>query len=399
MAQESTPQITTYADWHVDVYMPEQDAIMGLAEITGYDSTTEELTRHPNMGENNEYHPNKRLELQLGVTGADIARVGASDVTSLTTDQYDEVLFGKGGAIAKTRVGLVGASIWADWKKMPEGQEKFAFDTARRYRSLAERFGIQFVQSGQAVSLNSTNVLLVLEGFNFADPDRYHQQVKDLVKAGVRSINPMYNSTNSLATQETGLTELGVAVLSELLTGGTYDSSTGKVVFSEERRPKVFIDLAHMSPKPREDTIRLAQKLHQETGERVPLVYTHGSFSDEIAKDRDFGGYGEIRGLRDFEAAILMENGWGLGLTFSRPFYQSLDDAVASIKRLYDQYGSVSNVVIGSDSGGTNPTWDIGANTPEGMANLREKLVGAGIPEEDVEGIYIGNALKIIGQK
>jgi microsomal dipeptidase-like Zn-dependent dipeptidase len=399
MIQEATSEITVYSDFHVDAFMPEQDAAMGLAEIKGYDTEQDDLIRFPDMGPNNEYHPNHRLELQLGVTTADLVRVGAKSITEVNKGQYDEILFAKQGAIIRTRRGLVGVSIWADWPHMPvEEQEAFVLETAKRYRDLKGKYGVTFVEAGQAISEADTNLFLVLEGLNFITADRYRSQVNELVGAGVRSVNLMYNRSNSLANSETGLTDLGIAVMSELMTGGTYDPSTNKVI-NPGQRPSVFVDLAHMTPEPRKDAVKLARDLQTQTGQKMPLIYTHGSFAKSMAGDPDFGSYGEIRGLRDDEVDTLIENSWGFGLTFSRPFFSSLDSAVSTVKALYDKHGHIKNVVIGSDSGGTNPTWDIGANTPEGMTRLRERFIMAGLTQEDVHGIYIGNALELIAQK
>ena len=332
---------------HDDVRMPWQDR--DKPEYSTYPQ------RHANIGEHGEFSALRRI-YQFGVTEDDLLQAGISDLRQMTESQYRNLV----GCAVEEQYGLIMSNIYDHWweKQEPE-MEKAIAGTAFMVEQWETNWGIHTIQRGQDVRGQATLALISIEGIHLLDGIKDPTQ-RDVDRAlgmlfmnGVRSFCLQYGRDTALATN--GLTELGRYTVTKLLKNG------------------LLVDLAHSLPKTRTDTLDLAEEL----GRGSQISYTHGAPSEAIAKDPDYAGLSEKRGLSDDEIKRIMRLDGIVGLGVSRPFFTSAEQLAETIDRLSQFQNGILSLAIGADFGGVSPSFLIGMNTPaEVVDKLGDLLVG-----------------------
>ncbi|MFA6099998.1 MAG: membrane dipeptidase [Patescibacteria group bacterium] len=358
------PEQPKLSSLHDDVRMPLQDR--NKADYDIYPN------RHPSVGERGEFSVLQRLS-QFGVTEDQLAAIGVDDLRKLTAEQYEALV----GEAVTEQYDLIVANAYDHWweRTTPQMMESI-LATTRMVEKWQEKWGIRIVERGQDVKDTGTSALISLEGLHLLEGIQ-EPTAKDaddalgkLFRAGIRSFGLQYGRNTALA--EDGLTTLGRYVVEKLLRNG------------------LLVDLAHSLPKTRTDILNLAEEI----GRGSQVSYTHGAPSETIAKDPEYGGMAEKRGLKDEEIQRIMRLGGIVGLGITRPFFTSIDQMTETLDRLAQFPNGLSSLAIGADFGGVSSAFMIGMATPnEVCAKLGDLLASRfKFSEADIQAILAKNA-------
>ncbi len=277
--------------------------------------------RMDDIGENFEHSVFYRVK-QFGITEQDLLQYGIKNPHSLDEREYDLLI----SEAARAQYDTLFASVFGHWDEIAsEKQMDFIRQVSKRYRS----WGLHLVGKGDALSSNSPNLVIALEG---GDAIRSLADVDQIYSDGIGCVAPQYNTNNAL-TEEGGLSDLGVRAVRKMLDNN------------------MIVDLAHALPRARQQIMDIAQKY-----ERGKLIaYTHGATSDDIAKDPSFGSIADKRGLSHTELQRLLRIGGIIGLGVTRPFFQSLEQIANRIDHICQHNAGPTQLALGTDFGGVPP--------------------------------------------
>jgi microsomal dipeptidase-like Zn-dependent dipeptidase len=177
---------------------------------------------------------------------------------------------------------------------------------------------------------------------------------------------------------ERGLSELGAAAVRAMV------------------RRRVLIDVAHMSSRALDETLRVLDEIDPER--KVPVIATHAGFRfgrQEYMLDTDAIGRiaarGGVIGLIFAEHQILD----GLQRRGTKTFEESFEILCRHIDRIREITGSHGHAAIGSDLDGFIKPTLAGLQTMADMKPLERALIDR-YGEADAELITSGNALRVL---
>lgn len=338
---------------HDDATMPFQEK-----DKPEYDADKGHPHRHESIGEKGEHSVVQRMK-QFGIAESDLTEMGIDNPALITAEKYDSLMV----EALKKYYDTIFVSIFNHWPEMPtQEQLRFIKEVSDRYKS----WGLNIVKKGDGVDNASTKLVIALEG---ADAIRQLSDVDEIIAHGVGSIGIQYNKPNALADVN-GLTDLGRQAVRKMLDKG------------------IIVDLAHSIPSTRKDIFEIAEK--DQKGNL--LAYTHGATVEDMAEDKDFGDYGKIRGLTQDEIKKIVKIGGVVGLSVTRPFFQSVEKIAERIDDVCQLENGPESLGIGSDFGGVAPVWEIGISKPEDMlviGRILEKRFG--YKEDSIQKILRAN--------
>ena len=173
------------------------------------------------------------------------------------------------------------ASLFRYWDNFQTSDAQV--NAIRNIAKYYKNWGIRLITRGQELDNEGPNMILSLEG---GDAITCTEDVQRLYDMGIRCITLQYGTNNSVADAH-GLTDVGKKVVKKM-----FDL-------------KMIVDIAHAFPITRQQILTLAESSHCS-----PLIsYTHGSMTEDIAKDDIFYSMAESRGMTKEEVLRLIRLG------------------------------------------------------------------------------------------
>lgn len=184
----------------------------------------------------------------------------------------------------------------------------------------------QIVRAEKDLDIPGLKTILHIEGLNTVTSQEELQRLTDLWQRGVRSIGPIYAHEETLgggnsADKNIGLQPLGEQVLLRAVQLG------------------MGIDLAHCNRKTKDDILNFLAK-----NESGSVAFTHGSLFNGNKKLRQ-------RTIEESQAKEIIKRGGIIGISVTKPFVSSADDAVEQIMTVAEM-SDFNGVGIGTDFGG-----------------------------------------------
>lgn len=219
-----------------------------------------------------------------------------------------------------------------------------------------------------ANSKSSLKIIPHLEGAQILATNK--DLFKQFVGRGVRSIGLAHTENNSLCGSSSSDLNLGL-------------TKAGKALIKNALKEKMFIDLAHMSPKGFNQTLKILGSL--------PPVISHTACFDIEPNPRN---------TTDVQIIEIAKRGGVVGIFFSGKYINSktkptIKDAAHHVDHVV-QIGGIDCAAIGSDFGG------ITTGTPEGLENITKlqdllfELGKLGYKNQDLEKIANKNASRVL---
>ncbi len=344
------------SDMHCDFRMP-----YDCWRQMDYNFATRQQYREPAF---DNWHMMLARAWQFGVRPASAGLDPDND--DISEDRYDRVM----SEVVARYYRIAFCSIYFDWQAFDSRRQRMDFirHTVGRYRS----WNLPILAPGVPLGDEGTALVLVLEGSGIV---RGMEDVCFLAEAGIRVLVPQYGHEpkakvkNELA-DGMGLTPMGNVMIHELLERG------------------VVIDLAHALPYTRGDILALAEY----GGFTGQVIYSHGSFGEDMAAAGASEQQARERGISRDVAKRIIDLGGMIGLSVSRPFFAGVDAVVNRIIAICVLAGNYRQVAIGSDFGGVSPSYLIGIDNIYDFDKLAEALRERGLDEEAVRGITCDNA-------
>ncbi len=308
-----------YSSLHNDITNPLMAYEEGAGEYIDYPKRREVDPDHPELTT-----PLQRLE-QFNINFDELRQQGI-EPKDLTPDLVNELLAKIVQQYGETVVGAFFDKYMSPGKGNPDLERRYqsAREMLEEYRGWSQ-WGVEVVTRGQDIKSDQLNFLLELEGMDIVTSI---SQVQDLFNAGVRIFAPQYNKDNGLATVQDGLSVLGRQVIHYLFSQGG------------------IVDMAHSSPKTRQDIMDQAEEL----GAGHLLSYTHGSTPEDA-----LAPYNQTmanRFITQPEIARVARLGGIIGLGVTKPFFRSANELAQRIDQLTQLENGIDTIAIGTDFGG-----------------------------------------------
>jgi microsomal dipeptidase-like Zn-dependent dipeptidase len=233
------------------------------------------------------------------------------------------------------------------------------------------------------------------------DPSRYVTNLKLLLDRGVCQMTLAHFYPNDVTYQVTGLPPTIRKFLNCRNTSNLDKGLTpiGKDVVKEMLKIGMVVDLAHSTPKARQEVFEINHSL----GDcQRPIVVSHAGvqalFKDQSNPDKFYSlDDDEIRKIRDCKGGIglIADNYWVFGEEEKLLECNSgIPKLIETVDYIHHVTGTYENIAIGTDYDGFTDTCD-DLEDPSEMPNLTRSLLNHISPDE-VKSILGGNALRVL---